>query len=421
MDVINNPFTPLAKLIEGWLGGFMPLAGVELTMMVLRAAVLGIFALVMFMLMTWIERKGVARIQNRLGPNLAGPWGLFQPLADGIKALTKEDITPTDADRLVYNVAPIVAAAAAIVVYAVIPFGPGLIGADMNVGIFFVLAAGALGIIGILMAGWGSNNKYALLGAFRVVAQLVSYEVPQVLSAVVVVMLAGSMSMITIVEKQPVWFILVLPIAALISLFSGMAEIGRSPFDLLDAESEIIAGHHIEYSGIKFALFFLGEYVHAFAVSCIIVTLFLGGWRGPNIFGLTVPYLWFFVKAILVFCVMVWARGTLPRLRIDHLMAFNWKFLVPLSLANMIVVAVADRLAQALGLAAGTWPWALMLLAFNLALIFAALALVGSGGRRARLAVESPASPVAEAQQELAHGDALAHGAEHALATVGAH
>jgi NADH-quinone oxidoreductase subunit H len=253
------------------------------------------------------------------------------------------------------------------------------------------------------------------------VAQLVSYEVPQVLSVVVVVMLAGSMSMITIVEKQPVWFILVLPIAALISLFSGMAEIGRSPFDLLDAESEIIAGHHIEYSGIKFALFFLGEYVHAFAVSCIIVTLFLGGWRGPNIFGLTVPWLWFFVKTILVFCVMVWARGTLPRLRIDHLMAFNWKFLVPLSLANMIVVAVADRLAQALGLAAGTWPWALMLLAFNLALIFAALALVGSGGRRARLAVESPASPVAEAQQELAHGDALAHGAEHAPATVGAH
>jgi NADH-quinone oxidoreductase subunit H len=415
MNIINDPFTPLAKLIEGWLGGFMPLAGVYWTMMVLRAAVLGIFALVMFMLMTWIERKGVARIQNRLGPNLAGPWGLFQPLADGIKALTKEDITPADADRLVYNVAPILAAAAAILVYAVIPFGPGLIGADMNIGIFFVMAAGALGIIGILMAGWGSNNKYALLGAFRVVAQLVSYEVPQVLSVVVVVMLAGSMSMITIVEKQPVWFVLVLPIAALISLFSGMAEIGRSPFDLLDAESEIIAGHHIEYSGMKFALFFLGEYVHAFAVSCVIVTLFLGGWRGPDIFGLTVPWLWFFVKAVLVFNVMVWARGTLPRLRIDHLMAFNWKFLVPLSLANMIVVALADRLALALGLAMGTWPWALMLLAFNLALIFAALALVGSSGRRARRAAESPVTPVAETQQELAHG------AEGAPAAVGAH
>jgi NADH-quinone oxidoreductase subunit H len=415
MNIINDPFTPLAKLIEGWLGGFMPLAGVYWTMMVLRAAVLGIFALVMFMLMTWIERKGVARIQNRLGPNLAGPWGLFQPLADGIKALTKEDITPADADRLVYNVAPILAAAAAILVYAVIPFGPGLIGADMNIGIFFVMAAGALGIIGILMAGWGSNNKYALLGAFRVVAQLVSYEVPQVLSVVVVVMLAGSMSMITIVEKQPVWFVLVLPIAALISLFSGMAEIGRSPFDLLDAESEIIAGHHIEYSGIKFALFFLGEYVHAFAVSCVIATLFLGGWRGPDIFGLTVPWLWFFVKAVLVFNVMVWARGTLPRLRIDHLMAFNWKFLVPLSLANTIVVALADRLALALGLAMGTWPWALMLLAFNLALIFAALALVGSSGRRARRAAESPATPVTETQQELAHD------AEGAPAAVGAH
>jgi len=417
MNVINDPFTWVGNLIAQWLSGYLPPVGVDVTMMVLRAGVLGVFALVMFMVMTWIERKGIARIQDRIGPNVAGPFGLLQPIADGVKALTKEDITPTNADRMVYNTAPILSAAAAMLVFAVIPFGPGLIGADINIGIFYILAVGGLGIIAILMAGWSSNNKYALLGAFRVVAQLVSYEVPHVLSIAAVVMLAGSMSMITIVEKQPVWFILVLPVSAIIVLFSGMAEIGRSPFDLLDAESEIIAGHHIEYSGMKFALFFLGEYVHAYAVSCMVAVLFLGGWSGPNIFGLTVPYLWFFIKSILVFNVMVWARGTLPRLRIDHLMAFNWKFLVPLSLANLVVVAAADRLAQAVGFAVGTWPWALVMLAFNLAMIAVALAMVGATGRRARRATESRAMPEAETHEEEAHGV----DAERAPVAVGAH
>jgi len=414
MNVVNDPFTWAGNVIAQWLGGFLPPVGVDVTMMVLRAGVLGVFALVMFMVMTWIERKGVARIQDRIGPNRAGPFGLLQPIADGVKALTKEDITPDHVDRVVFNAAPILSSVAAMIVFAAIPFGPGLIGADMNIGIFYILAVGGLGIIAILMAGWSSNNKYALLGAFRVVAQLVSYEIPHVLSIVAVVMLAGSMSMITIVEKQPVWFLFVLPVSALIVLFSGMAEIGRSPFDLLDAESEIIAGHHIEYSGMKFALFFLGEYVHAFAVSCIVAALFLGGWRGPNIFGLTVPYLWFFIKAILVFNVMVWARGTLPRLRIDHLMAFNWKFLVPLSLVNLIVVAVADRLAQAGGLAAGTWPWALVMLVFNLAMLVVALALVGWAGQRARRAAEPREMPEVETHDE-------AHDAEHAPIAAGAH
>jgi NADH-quinone oxidoreductase subunit H len=403
----------------------MPEAGVNLTMAVLRAAVLGGFALAMFMVMTWIERKGVARIQNRIGPNLAGPWGIFQPLADGIKALTKEDITPANADRLVYNLAPIMSAVAAMLVFAAIPFGPGLIGTDINIGIFYILAISGMGVLAILLAGWSSNNKYALLGGFRVVAQLVSYEVPHVLSIAAPVMLAGSMSLIDIVNKQPVWFVIVLPASAVIVMLSGMAEVGRSPFDLLDAESEIIAGHHIEYSGMKFALFFLAEYVHAFAVSCIVTALFLGGWRGPDIFGLTVPWLWFFVKAILIFNIMVWARGTLPRLRIDQLMAFNWKFLVPLSLANLVVVAVADRLAQSrlLGFSAGTWPWALVLLVFNLAMVVAALALVSSAGRRARGAAESEAASPAEVHPEQAHGVGPAHGAdaESASIAVGAH
>jgi len=423
MNVINDPFTWIAEAIRNWLITFMPAGSADVTMAVVRAAFLGIFALVMFMVMTWIERKGIARIQNRIGPNLAGPWGLLQPLADGVKALTKEDITPDNADRIVYNIAPILSAVAAMIVFAAIPFGPGLIGTDMNIGIFYILAVSGMGVLAILLAGWSSNNKYALLGGFRVVAQLVSYEVPHVLSIAAPVMLAGSLSLVTIVEKQPVWFVLVLPASAIIVMLSGMAEVGRSPFDLLDAESEIIAGHHIEYSGMKFALFFLAEYVHAFGVSCIVTALFLGGWRGPNIAGLTVPWLWFFIKAILLFNIMVWARGTLPRLRIDQLMAFNWKFLVPLSLANLIVVPLADRLAQGLGLAAGSWPWAMVMLAFNAAMIAVALWLVGAAGRRTRRAVEAPTKSVAELRDESGHGEepGLEHGADHAPAAVGAH
>ena len=423
MNVINDPFTWMAGLLINWLSTFMPPDVVNITMAVVRAAFLGIFALVMFMVMTWIERKGIARIQNRIGPNLAGPWGLLQPLADGVKALTKEDITPDNADRIVYNIAPILSAVAAMIVFAAIPFGPGLIGADLNIGIFYILAVSGMGVLAILLAGWSSNNKYALLGGFRVVAQLVSYEVPHVLSIAAPVMLAGSLSLVTIVEKQPVWFVLVLPASAIIVMLSGMAEVGRSPFDLLDAESEIIAGHHIEYSGMKFALFFLAEYVHAFGVSCIVTALFLGGWRGPNIAGVTVPWLWFFIKAILLFNIMVWARGTLPRLRIDQLMAFNWKFLVPLSLANLIVVPLADRLAQGLGLAAGSWPWAMVMLAFNATMIAVALWLVGAAGRRTRMAVEAPTKPVAELRDESGHGEepGLEHGADHAPAAVGAH
>ena len=473
IDFLNDPFNAAARGLAEKLSGSMSPVAVDVTMMVIRAAFVGIFALVMFMVMTWIERKGIARIQNRIGPNLAGPWGLLQPIADGVKALTKEDITPDKADRVVYNIAPILTAMAAMLVFAVIPFGPGLIGAEMNVGVFFILAIGGMGVLAILMAGWSSNNKYALLGSFRVVAQLVSYEVPHVLSIAAAVMLAGSMSLTDIVHAQPVWYVAVIPVSALIVMLSGMAEVGRSPFDLLDAESEIIAGHHIEYSGMKFALFFLAEYVHAFAVSCLVTALFLGGWLAPSpltavivvalvlvvmllitaggratpgsdqgnvmnvvlttaflgvllivfsvlaTLGLTVPYLWFFFKSIMVFNIMVWARGTLPRFRIDQLMAFNWKFLVPLSLANLIVVAAADRVARdALRLTPGSWWWALFMLACNVAMLLAAFALTGSAGRNVRLAEEAP---VEEAHEEQVEPHGHEEHAAHEPAAAGAH
>jgi NADH-quinone oxidoreductase subunit H len=297
-------------------------------------------------------------------------------------------------------------------VYAVIPLGPDtglgpLSGADLNLGLFYILAVGAVALIGVLMAGWSSNNKYALLGAFRAVAELLSYEVPQVLSITVVVMIAGSMQMTTLVNVQNVPFIFPLLVTALVFFISGLAESGRVPFDLVEAESEIVAGYHIEYSGMKFALFFLSEFIHAFAVCAVFVTVFLNGWNGP----ILPPYIWFFIKSFGVFFIMMWIKFTLPRLRIDQLMAFNWKFLVPLSLVNLLGVATVDTILRKL---AGwtpdgsmAWLWGLTLFAFNLLMLFVALSLMGRVVRSKRLAQrrivvrldESAAMPIGVASE----------------------
>ncbi len=385
-----------ANALRGWMGGFMPAESVDVVMAIVRAVVIGVFGLVMFMVLTWVERKGFARFQDRLGPNKAGRYGLLQPIADGIKAITKEDTTPADADRVAFNLAPILAAAAAIMVYAVVPFGRDMVGVDLDIGIFYVMVMGGLGPLAVLISGWGCSNKYALLSAFRGVAQLVSYEVPQVLSAITVIMIAGTMSMVAVVDKQvaSTWYIVALPLSALIMFLSGMAEMGRSPFDLLEADSEIVAGFHIEYSGMKFALFFMGEYMHAFAMSAVFATLFLGGWHLPFInVDKVIPWIGPFVvtgKALFIFWVMVWIRSTLPRLRIDHLLAFNWKFLVPLSLVNVGVVALLDKWLDFAGYGARANPtvWALVLLAANLIMLFGALWLAGKAGRRVREAAE---------------------------------
>jgi NADH-quinone oxidoreductase subunit H len=392
----TNVWIELAKLLRAWLATFMPAWGVDVTMAFVRAAIAAVLALVAFMILTWIERKGFGRFQDRLGPNLAGPFGLLQPIADAIKAITKEDITPTNADRVPYNLAPMLAAFAAIMVYAVIPFGRDLVGVDLDIGIFYVMAIGALGTLAVLMAGWSSNNKYALLAAFRGVAQLISYEVPHVLAVVTVVMVAGTMSMIGIVDKQAsgVWFIVALPVSALIMWLSGLAEIGRSPFDLLEADSEIVAGFHIEYTGMKFALFFMGEYMHSFAVSAVFSTLFLGGWHLPFInVDTTIPWIAPFVvigKGFFLFWVMVWFRATFPRLRIDHMLAFNWKFLVPLSLANVGVVALVDKALSTAGYGLGVHPsvWTVVMLAANVALLLGALWLMDRSTARRRRALK---------------------------------
>ncbi|MFC2014359.1 NADH-quinone oxidoreductase subunit NuoH, partial [Chloroflexota bacterium] len=278
----------------------------------------------------------MGRMQARLGPNRAGPFGLLQPVADAIKVLLKEDIVPIKADKIVHWLAPVVAFAPVLMIFAVIPFQDGALLADLNVGVLYVVAISSVATVGIFMAGWGSSNKYSLLGAMREVASIVSYEIPVVIAIAGVVLITGSLSLNQIVLAQDIPFILLQPLGFLIFFIGSCAEINRSPFDLLEADSELIAGFHTEYSGMKFAMFYLMEYAEALAMSAIIVTFFLGGWRGPVL----PPWLWFVIKVVIVFFVMVWMRTTLPRIRIDQLMALAWKFLLPLALINLIITAI---------------------------------------------------------------------------------
>jgi len=316
----------------------------------------------LFAFTTWVERKALARIQNRIGPNKVGIpctrislFGLGQPLADGIKMLFKEDIVPRGADRLFHLLAPILALIPAMVVLCFLPlefpFWNNNIKAmkafAMDGAVIFFFAITGLGTLAVFMAGWASRNKYSLLGGMRAIAQMVSYEIPLVLSAVVVVMMVGSLSATDIVREQEyLWFVLTpWGFAAFVIFFIGaLAETNRSPFDLPEAESEIIAGYFTEYSGFKFALFFLGEYIAMFAISGLAVVLFLGGGHGPYSDNAWIFCLWFLAKILALIAVMIWLRGTLPRLRVDQLMAFAWKFLLPLSILNILLAGAAMHL-----------------------------------------------------------------------------
>ena len=316
----------------------------------------------LFAFTTWVERKALARIQNRIGPNKVGIpctrislFGLGQPLADGIKMLFKEDIVPRGADRLFHLLAPILALIPAMVVLCFLPlefpFWNNNIKAmkafAMDGAVIFFFAITGLGTLAVFMAGWASRNKYSLLGGMRAIAQMVSYEIPLVLSAVVVVMMVGSLSAADIVREQEyLWFVLTpWGFAAFVIFFIGaLAETNRSPFDLPEAESEIIAGYFTEYSGFKFALFFLGEYIAMFAISGLAVVLFLGGGHGPYSDNAWIFCLWFLAKILALIAVMIWLRGTLPRLRVDQLMAFAWKFLLPLSILNILLAGAAMHL-----------------------------------------------------------------------------
>lgn len=318
-----------AALPPDWPGGFWVHFGVF-------TVILLVFILVMAMAIIYFERRAIGRFQVRIGPNRTGPFGVIQPIADAIKALTKESITPAKGDKLVYWLAPVVAFVPVCMVFAVIPFQDGALLVDLNIGILYVAAVSSVTIVGIFMAGWSSNNKYAVLGAMRSIALAVSYEIPLGLAILGIVLVAGSLSLNEIVTSQNIPYFLLQPLGLLVFFLAASAEINRAPFDLLEAESEIVAGFHIEYSGMKFALFYLVEYCEALAISAIITTLYLSGWKGPWL----PPVLWFLIKVVLVFFVFVWVRSTIPRLRVDQIMGFAWKGLLPLALINLFITGI---------------------------------------------------------------------------------
>jgi NADH-quinone oxidoreductase subunit H len=330
----------------------------------IKGFVLALLLLGGFAYLTLYERKALARIQSRVGPNRAGPWGLLQPIADAVKLIFKEELTPAKADKLIFTLAPVITVVPAVVITAVVPWGPSLeiFGyhlnlyiADVNVGVLYIMSIASIAVYGIVLAGWSSNNKYAMLGGLRSSAQMISYEIALGLSFVSAILLAGSMRMLDIVTAQagywfyliPKWFVVLQPVGTGIFLIATLAEVNRAPFDMPEAEQELTAGYHTEYSGMKFALLFMAEYTKMIAISAIGATVFFGGYNGP--FVDQFPWLgpvYIFLKIFILLFGMIWVRATFPRIRYDRLMAFGWKVLLPLSLALVFITAVGIILAQ---------------------------------------------------------------------------
>jgi NADH-quinone oxidoreductase subunit H len=314
-------------------------------------AVVLVFALLTIMFLTWMERKVVAMVQARYGPMVTGPRGLLQPVMDGIKLIGKEDIIPAKADRWIFTLAPFIIFIPALLIFIPLPFGESLIISDLNVGLLYIIAISAVSPIAILLAGWASNNKYSLMGAVRAVAQDISYTIPLALSAIAIILFTGSLSTVDIVTAQtgtwfgfiPKWFIFLQPLGFLLFLIASIAEMGRIPFDFQESEQELVAGFFTEYSGMKFAMFFLAEYAHLFSVSAIVVTLFLGGWSIPFLNSLPpvlIPLVSFGVfvfKTYVIIFFTMWLRDTVPRVRIDQLLNLGWKIMIPLALLNLVV------------------------------------------------------------------------------------
>lgn len=383
----------LMSLFMGWgMGEFLAHVLINLLGIVILITIM----LVIDILLVWIERKVVARFQDRLGPNRLGPFGLIQPFADIIKLFIKENITPAGVDKVVYNLAPILSVFSVLILWAIIPLAPLIIGVDLNVGLLYLVAAGAIGTLSIIMAGWSSNNKFALLGAFRQVAAMISYEIPMVVALLIPTVLAGSMSMLGISEAQDgLWFVVLSPLGALIFLISAVAELGRAPFDLSEGESEVVAGYHIEYSGMKFGWFYAGELLHAFTFGGFWGILFFGGYHffGLENWGPLVAAAIVLFKALLGYWVIMWIKYTLMRIRIDHMLAFNWKFLVPLSLVVLMVTALLNTMLR------GTSPWIFGTVMFlsNVVIAWITLEILRNRTRTEREMVEGSAQPAMEA------------------------
>ena len=337
MQGVSDYMSGLGQAVAGFLGP-------DILALVLGLVLVLLFIQVNAMFLVWAERKVAAHIQLRIGPKEVGPFGLLQTIVDGVKLVAKELITPQPVSWLLFVLGPVLVFAPVMVPFVVLPFGPNLQVRDLNVGLLLIFSLGGLNVLAILLGGWASNNKYALLGAIRSVAQNVAYEIPLLLSAMSVVILAGTFSMQGIVEAQEgVWFIFYQPVAGLLYLIGATAETNRAPFDIPEAESELVAGFHTEYSGMRFALFFLAEYTNMFIVASVATTLFFGGWRGPVADG---PW-WFLLKVYLLIFGVMWVRWTYPRLRFDQLMNFAWKYMIPIALVNLLLTGLVMKLVGA--------------------------------------------------------------------------
>jgi len=395
-----NFWTDPIQVAADWLMGLFTGWGMAEVLASILTQLIGIVVLVTIMLvidilLVWIERKVVARFQDRLGPNRVGPFGLIQPFADIIKLFIKENITPTGVDKVVYNLAPVLSVFSVLILWAIIPLAPAIIGVDLNVGLLYLVAAGAIGTLSIIMAGWSSNNKFALLGAFRQVAAMVSYEIPMVVALLIPTVLAGTMGMLGISEAQGgMWYVFLSPLGALIFLISAVAELGRAPFDLSEGESEVVAGFHIEYSGMKFGWFYAGELLHAFTFGGFWGILFFGGYHffGLENLGPLVAAAIVLFKALLGYWVIMWIKYTLMRIRIDHMLAFNWKFLVPLSLVVLMVTALLNTLLRDTSI----WIMGLSMFLSNALIAWITVEILRGRSRTEREKAEGPAQPVAE-------------------------
>jgi len=337
----------IAHILVSWLTGWgIAPVWADLILLLLQwGTVLAIVTLNVLILI-WLERKVSGFIQERLGPNRLGPFGVFQTVADTLKLLTKEDIIPTQTDKWIFKTAPMFFIIVAVMLYAVIPMGQDMAIVDLSAGLLFFISVGALSTICILMAGWGSNNKWSLLGAMRSVAQMISYEIPLAFSLLGVVMITGTLNLGEIVKAQDkIWFFILQPLAFLTYFIAATAELNRGPFDMPEAEQELTAGAYTEYTGMRWALFFLAEYTNLVAVSALMATVFFGGWQGP----LLPSWIWIIIKTYLIMLVFMWLKWTLPRIRMDHLMSFSWKVLIPVSLINIVITGIGIKLVQGMG------------------------------------------------------------------------
>jgi NADH-quinone oxidoreductase subunit H len=400
MTFWNDPINFISDWLQAILMGWgMTANPAKVVTYLIGIIVVILFSMAIAIILVWVERKVVARFQDRLGPNRIGPFGLFQPFADIVKLIIKEDLTPAGADKVVFNLAPVLSLASVIIIWAVVPIASKIYGTDINVAVLYLVAAGSFGTLSVIMAGWASNNKYALIGAFRMVATMISYEIPMVVALLIPTIIAGTMSVKGITQAQSnLWFVFLSPLGLLLFMISAIAELGRSPFDLNEAESEIVAGFHIEYSGMKFGLFYAGELLHAFTFGGFMAVFFFGGYGG--FFGLekisafawlTNPFIEtivFLIKALIGYWVIMWIKYSMPRIRIDHMLAFNWKFLTPLAFVLLMMTALMDKLL------ATTQFYTVGMFASNLILAWIVVEILRMNAKRKRILNEKPVETV---------------------------